>query len=309
MKQTLSPKQLAEAVGASESSVKRWIDSGKLHADRTVGGHRRVTTPEAIRFIRDQGMTLLKPAVLGMHELDPQENELPGLTGSANEDLYHVLRDGRARDARALLIDLYVNQGHDLAGIFDGPMRYAMAEVGKLWAHDRQGILLEHRATDAAIQAVNRLRGLLSEELSLAGQTRPIALGGAPEGDLYLLPSMMCACLCAQAGLQEMNLGPQTPLETLELAVNTYRPVLVWMTCSVPDAWPGDASVSALGRKIQENGGRMIVGGRGVPVSERPIPHVSVHRDMTGLQQEINRIKHLWPADAADSELPSASAS
>jgi len=37
----LSPRELAEALGVSESSLKRWVDAGKIAASRTEGGHRR----------------------------------------------------------------------------------------------------------------------------------------------------------------------------------------------------------------------------------------------------------------------------
>ena len=38
----LSPRELAEAVGVSESSLKRWADRGRVHVHRTEGGHRRI---------------------------------------------------------------------------------------------------------------------------------------------------------------------------------------------------------------------------------------------------------------------------
>ncbi|HEX9106572.1 MAG TPA: MerR family DNA-binding transcriptional regulator, partial [Longimicrobiales bacterium] len=48
----LSPRELAEAVGVSESSLKRWADRGVLAVERTAGGHRRIPLGEAVRFIR-----------------------------------------------------------------------------------------------------------------------------------------------------------------------------------------------------------------------------------------------------------------
>jgi MerR family transcriptional regulator, light-induced transcriptional regulator len=51
----LSPKALAAAIGVSESSLKRWADEGRLAAERTAGGHRRIAVAEAVRFVRRRG--------------------------------------------------------------------------------------------------------------------------------------------------------------------------------------------------------------------------------------------------------------
>ena len=48
----LTPHDLAEALGVSESSLKRWIDAGRIRASRTEGGHRRVALDDALAFIQ-----------------------------------------------------------------------------------------------------------------------------------------------------------------------------------------------------------------------------------------------------------------
>ena len=65
----LSTRDLAEAIGASESSLKRWIDAGKIAASRTEGGHRRVERAEAVRFIRETGARLVRPELLDLPEI------------------------------------------------------------------------------------------------------------------------------------------------------------------------------------------------------------------------------------------------
>ena len=42
LKQVLTPKQVADAIGVSEASLKRWCDKGLIPATRTAGGHRRL---------------------------------------------------------------------------------------------------------------------------------------------------------------------------------------------------------------------------------------------------------------------------
>ena len=66
MKRLLSPKELADAIGVSESSLKRWADAGRLQVARTEGGHRRIPIAEAVRFIRDTGAVVVRPDLLGL---------------------------------------------------------------------------------------------------------------------------------------------------------------------------------------------------------------------------------------------------
>jgi excisionase family DNA binding protein len=51
----LSPRQVAEAIGVSESSLKRWCDSGLIPTRRTAGGHRRVPVAGVVAFLRERG--------------------------------------------------------------------------------------------------------------------------------------------------------------------------------------------------------------------------------------------------------------
>ena len=70
MKQSLSPRELGQAIGVSESSLKRWADEGRIKFARTTGGHRRIVLTEAVRFIRQAGMPVLRPHLLGLADLE-----------------------------------------------------------------------------------------------------------------------------------------------------------------------------------------------------------------------------------------------
>ena len=98
----LSPRDLADALGVSESSLKRWIDAGKIEATRTEGGHRRILLGEAVRFIRESGAPLARPELLGLPEvaysrLRPDGGRLVG-----------YLVDGDAVGARGWLMARYL---------------------------------------------------------------------------------------------------------------------------------------------------------------------------------------------------------
>src|SRR3954447_8985055 len=128
----LTPKDLAAAIGASESSLRRWIDSGDIRVSRTAGGHRRILLSDAIQFIRKMGAVVVRPDVLNLPGLSQSPT---GTSASDSEQLFAALRDGRSDIARGLVFSAYL-KGDSLPAIFDGPIRGAMHELGELWKHD-----------------------------------------------------------------------------------------------------------------------------------------------------------------------------
>ena len=69
LSESLSPKDFAGALGVSESSVKRWVDDGKIRALKTPGGHRRIAVHDALYFVRQTGADVARPELLGLKDL------------------------------------------------------------------------------------------------------------------------------------------------------------------------------------------------------------------------------------------------
>ena len=227
MKQYLSPKELAQAVGVSESSLKRWADDGRIRGYRTAGGHRRIDITEAVRFIRDSAMPVRDPQALGLPDVS-------GPIGVGADDpaspamLRSALEAGEGDKVRAMLVSMYLG-GQTVGELFDGPVADAMHALGELWRDRADGIMIEHRATDLCLGAIAQLRALLPP----ADDAAPVALGGAFSGDPYLLPSLMAATVLASEGFREMNLGPDTPAPVLVDAAQRAGARLVWVSVSV----------------------------------------------------------------------------
>jgi len=217
----LSPRELSEALGVSESSLKRWVDAGKLRAMKTEGGHRRIALDEAVRFVRESGAPLVRPDLLDMPEISYARR------GNADQLLDYLL-EGDVVGARGWLLGRYLS-GLSIAQLSDGPIKDAMHALGELWKHDDGGIFIEHRGTDVCLQALAHLRGTFEPPA-----TAPLALGGTPEDDPYLLPSFMAATNVAAAGMRAMNLGPSTPLTAFQAAQATQKPRLIWISASAP---------------------------------------------------------------------------
>ena len=222
----LSPRELADALGVSESSLKRWVDAGKITAARTDGGHRRIALPEAVRFIRETGAPIARPELLDMPEVAAVQARTR--TPRGDDGFRHYLLEGDAAGARGWLMAHYL-AGRSLAELCDGPVRAAMHRIGELWAHDADGIFIEHRATDTCLQALAQLRSTLEPAPRAA-----VAIGGAPEDDPYIVPSFMAAMVLGAAGMRAINLGPDTPIAAFDRAFSHYAPQLVWVSASAP---------------------------------------------------------------------------
>lgn len=250
---TFSPKELAQIVGVSESSIKRWVDDALIRVTRTAGGHRRIRLQDALHFIRDRNLHVLRPDLLGLPTTGAvRPSEAPGA------GLLHLLRHGRSVDVRNALAQQYAT-GTPLAVLFDEQIAGAMEVLGTLWEEDAAGIFIEHRATAACIEAVSHLRGLLPTPPPDA----PVAIGGAPPGDPYLLPSLMAATVFAEAGFADVNLGPDTPADSFLRAADVHHPQMVWIAMTSPlNATRADVLARDLFQPLLDAGVEVVVGGQ-----------------------------------------------
>jgi MerR family transcriptional regulator, light-induced transcriptional regulator len=222
MKTMLSPKELGEAIGVSESSLKRWADSGQLRVARTAGGHRRIELAEAIRFIRAAGFPLRNPALLGIPD------QAADAAGDTSPDTFHqALLAGDVAAAEGMLLGEYLRGGR-VADMMDTTLAPAMRAIGHLWQHsDDRGIFVEHRATDICMRILQRIRGLIPGE-----NAAPVAVGCAPLDDLHALPSLMAATVLADEGWTAVNLAALTPPAALACAAEESQARLVWLALS-----------------------------------------------------------------------------
>jgi excisionase family DNA binding protein len=254
---SLSPKDFAAALGVSESSVKRWVDDGQIRALRTPGGHRRIAVSEAIRFVRATAAPLPRPDLLGLRELRSRSVASASDLGDVGEAFHLALVEGRALEARALIVQAFV-AGASAAVLCDGPLRSALTRIGDLWHHDQAGVFVEHRATAIVVEVLSLLRTLLVLE-----EGAPRAVGCAPAGDPYAIPTLAVATVLASEGFDVTNLGPETPMLSLVLAVERVKPKLVWVSASTaPGAEAVLAGLESVQRAAHDIGATIAIGGR-----------------------------------------------
>lgn len=251
----LTTRELATAIGVSESSVKRWADDGTLRASRTAGGHRRIAVADAVRFIRRSGATVVRPHLLGLSTTGGEDLA----PGDGGDTLCRWLRQGDPARVSGFLQALYLDDA-DVAHLVDGPVRRALERLGDVC--DGDGIFREHRAIDLVLQALRELVPLLPKPADDA----PVALGGAVRDDPHLVPTLGVSLVLAEAGYRAVNLGPNTPAAALVAGARELSARLVWVSVSsapakglaatwreLLDGLPDDAVLVVGGRELSDH--------------------------------------------------------
>ncbi|MCA9411701.1 MAG: excisionase family DNA-binding protein [Candidatus Omnitrophica bacterium] len=285
LSQTLSPKELAQLIGASESSLKRWIDSGRIKAHKTSGGHRRISIAEAIAFIRDNNMLIERPDLLGL-KTDPDLSGLPSTTDRSTI-LEKYLLDGHTEEAVSLCFSEYIS-GMSIGELCDTLIQPALKRIGCIWEHDRYGIVIEHRATDICLRIMNQLRFYLEPP------TGPVVgIGGTPRGDVYLLPTLCAAVTLESEGVTVNNLGADVPFSSFLEAIERMNPSFVWLSLSHIDRVEDFRSEFEDFRfELESLSLPLILGGHALGKVEIPIsPDIHIGKSMSDLVSIVRRIQ------------------
>jgi methanogenic corrinoid protein MtbC1 len=224
MKELVTPKQVARAIGVSEASLKRWCDKGLLPTVRTAGGHRRLPINGVVQFLREGGHPLVRPEVLG---LPPTIGLGERASARAAAQFQTALEDGYEEQCRHMMLNLYL-AGHSACDICDRILANALLTIGSRWQHGDLEVYQERRACEICMRLLFDLRHLLP----LLPADTPYAIGGTLESDPYTLPTTMAEVSLREAGWLAESHGPGNPAATLCAAIRQKRPRLFWLSVS-----------------------------------------------------------------------------
>lgn len=250
----LSTVQVAKAAGVSVSTIKRWVDDGILPAHRTAGGHRKLVLADVLRLTREGAMP---PSDLG--QLVPASRKESNDPDRFREQMMEAAKeidDGRIRS----VIRAAYQSGMTVEVLADRVISPTMAFVGRLWQHTLMDVGGEHRVTGAVVAALFELQGQIAAN---AAKDRPVAIGGAAEGDHYILPSLLAKLTLVEAGWDAVNVGPNTPTSAFVKLFDEIRPKLLWLSVShVGNSESFEREYSLLYREAHSRGIPVALGGR-----------------------------------------------
>lgn len=257
MSEFFTPRQVARALGVSESSLKRWCDRSLLKTVRTAGGHRRVAYKEVARFCRETGRDLAEPEVLG---LPAAVGHGSTVSTRAASQFSAALVAGDETVARRITVDLLQTK-HPIWAIGDLVVAPALREIGSGWQCGDVSIWQERRGCEIVQRVIYELTNLVAAPPPDA----PLAIGGTLEGDPYRLSTMLCEATLREAGWRAESFGTSIPIASLTQAVVDLRPPLAWISISQEVAIDTFApEFNEFSRRIRAAGVSLAIGGRAV---------------------------------------------
>ncbi len=271
-----SPKQVADALQASESSVKRWCDRGAIPTVRTVGGHRRITLEGLQRFLRESDHQIATPEILGLPSNIAAETG--GLIPGGDDPDQIEFREALARGDETTcdqVLQRLIASGSTRSQVVEWLITDAMHGIGEAWDCKNLDAYQERRGCGICTRLVNKLRS----QLPPLSTEAPIAIGGTLSDDPYELPTTMVELALREHGWNAINLGTCLPVESFLKAVKDYQPKLVWLSVSTfadPERLIGQ--VNLLSESLN-NETSLLIGGRALSDEIRPRLKYTGHCD------------------------------
>lgn len=262
MKELVSPKQVARAIGVSESSLKRWCDRGLIRSMRTAGGHRKLPISSVLEFLKSRGHEIVEPELLG----------LPSTVGhgertlrAAQDRLKDALIAGDELACRQIVLDLYIAK-NCISVICDEVIADAFEKIGDLWDCGDVEVYQERRSCEICSRVLHELRTAVEP----AKQNAPVAMGGTIEGDHYTLSTTMAELVLRDNGWNAVSLGCSLPFFTLKAAIEENRPNMFWLSVSyIVNEQQFLDETNQLFQVAQESETALVVGGRALTESLR----------------------------------------
>lgn len=295
MPQLLSPKQVAAAIGASESSLKRWCDQGLLTMVKTAGGHRRIPVQEALRFVREHNHTVVEPQLLAMPGTDDRKARR---IENCAERLAENLLANNEQACHAIVFDHFL-AGQPVSRIFDQVIAAAFRIIGEKWECHKAEIYQERCCCQIALRILHELRS--KQPPPHSGR---VAFGATMEGDQYSLPVTMGEIVLRSVGWNARLLGSSIPYESIAKSVQEHEPGLLWLSVShIPDESAFIAGFNRLFAIAAKTNTAVVVGGRALTAEIRTQLRYSSFCDtMRHLEEFANALRQHSESGKAESD-------
>ena len=171
-----------------------------------------------------------------------------------------LILSGDEPGVAAVLIDAYL-RNESLVSLFDQTITGVMHDIGEQWYEGKLTVADEHLATRVVLNALQQLRNIISR----AEETGLSAICCGIEGDLHELPVHLVEILMESSGWKTMNLGPNTPLFSLNDLISRERPRVVCISARfINDLDRTVRDFAQLRKTCQRLGTSVVIGGEAV---------------------------------------------
>lgn len=231
--QIFSTAQLSQLLQVSESTIKRWADSGTLKCFKTPGGHRKFRLHDVLEFLDRNGYEALGFLVRPKEEFEDFRVHWQITRGNwegLSELCQQMLLNGE-REKMFVLMSNCVTRQVPLAKIFDLVILPAMARIDRAWEAGDLRVYEEHRATQTLTEVISHLTQVLHKKVKGSG----VAVLACPENEHYYLSLAIAALLLEEQGWTMVNLGPDNAWSAILESIEDIRPHLVVYSATAPE--------------------------------------------------------------------------
>jgi MerR family transcriptional regulator, light-induced transcriptional regulator len=263
---TVSVGEAARRLGVGPATVQRWVDKGVLYAERTPGGHRRISVTELRRLISANH---------------------PKVASGPLADWLEVLMAGDPRKVKAALLNSrrkagsWAETGDEIAS--------AIAELGRRWEAGSCQVFEEHLVSEV----LRRGATSCAAEVTCA-EDAPRAALMTVEGERHTLGLSLAELVFAEAGWRVFWIGEGPPFQELAQLIDKLKPDLLVVSASSVASKATVARYQAEVRRAAEAAGiNVILGGSAVWA---PMPEVSravTFQELSTLVPQMVRRKDL----------------
>ncbi len=290
----------------SESSVKRWSDSGALACIRTPGGHRRFTMQALLDFQRAGGV-LRHSGQSGAVSGAPDGTNGAAAAGAASLEQALAVRDWPVLQARyyeaavagdelggVALLERAYRSGIPVVALKEHVLTPVLHLIGERWRRGELNIWEEHLASQVTLAATEHLH----RQLPRAPFNGRLALCGCPEGDLHEIALHLVVEVLEVEGWRVLSLGPNTPLFSFADAVRRFSPQLVCISATiVHDLERLRRDYGDFYRTARQHGTQIVIGG--AAFADPQVREIFVHDyQAAGLADFLDYLRREFPTPA-----------
>jgi excisionase family DNA binding protein len=239
-------QEAAERLGVHYMTAYRYVRTGKLPAQKA-GVHWMVDALDVER----------------MHATPATRRPRQSVRAEGPAKLAARMADGDEAGAWGL-VESALTSTLEPQEVYLELLAPALRQIGTDWEAGRLSVADEHRATVVA----GRLIGRLGPRFARRGRKRGLVVVAAPAGEAHGLPTAMLSDLLRGAGFEVVDLGADTPAESIvDAAEHATRLVAVLIGATSPGLEASvRSSVKAL--RAAEVQVPVLVGGAAVPTKE-----------------------------------------
>ena len=229
IKRTFSTRELAQMWNVSESTIKRWANSGDLHCYRTPGGHRKFHLENISEFQQRRGFE-----ATGF--LTTEQWEEPEIEESLNRKrfekvrhlIFYLATQNQRQRVKDLLERLYI-RGMGIVDLYDEVLVPVVQDGERALVSGELSLgqerLLKHNLDEAV--------SLLFPQLICRRQSGKTGLCAAPD-NLSRMQVNAISRILETEGWDCLNLGGNIPFDVMAEMVELEPVNLVCLACSDP---------------------------------------------------------------------------